>query len=110
MTQYAMREHKLAHDVKAVLGDIEELLAAVSADSKEGVSAVQPRVEAGIREARSRLAEMDAALSARVHHAANQADAYVHRHPWEIAAVAAAAGAAVGALIGVLIAGGPRRE
>jgi ElaB/YqjD/DUF883 family membrane-anchored ribosome-binding protein len=104
MNAVTMREHDLARDVKAVLRDVEALLAAVSEQSQEGIAAARPRVEAGIRDARTRLADIDAAWSARARVLAARTDAYAHGHPWETAAVAAAAGAAFGAaLAGVIV-------
>lgn len=105
MTDVTMREHDLARDMKAVLRDVEALLEAVNQESRDGIAAARPRVEAGIRDARSRLAEMDAALAARARQLAARTDEYAHRHPWEVAAGAAAAGALVGAAVGVLLAG-----
>jgi ElaB/YqjD/DUF883 family membrane-anchored ribosome-binding protein len=104
MTDVTMREHDLARDVKAVLRDVEALLDAVNQESRDGIAAARPRVEAGIRDARSRLAEMDAELAARTRRLAARTDAYVHRHPWEVAAGAIAAGALIGAAAGVLLA------
>lgn len=103
MKVVTMREHDLARDVQAVLRDVESLLAAVNEESREGIAAARPRVEAGIRDARSRLADMEAGWSARAQAFAERTDAYAHGHPWETAAVAAAAGAAFGAALAGLI-------
>jgi ElaB/YqjD/DUF883 family membrane-anchored ribosome-binding protein len=100
MSEATMREHDLARDVKAVLRDIEALLAAVNEQPQGVAIPTPPRLETGIRDARSRLAELDAALAARARRAAAGAEDYARRHPWEVAAAAAAAGAMVGAMLG----------
>jgi ElaB/YqjD/DUF883 family membrane-anchored ribosome-binding protein len=103
MKAVTMREHDLARDVQAVLRDLESLLGAVNEGSREEMAAARPRIEAGIRDARSRLAAIDAAWSARARALAERTDVYAHRHPWETAAVAAAVGAALGAAVGAVV-------
>jgi ElaB/YqjD/DUF883 family membrane-anchored ribosome-binding protein len=104
MSDLNMREHDLARDVKAVLNDVEGLLDAVKQESSDGIDAARPRIEAGIRDARGRLAEMEAALSARARRIALRTDNYARAHPWEVAASAAVAGAVIGAALGAFLA------
>jgi ElaB/YqjD/DUF883 family membrane-anchored ribosome-binding protein len=104
MPGYNDAREQLIDDVRAVIGDTEELLKAVGAESKEKIAGVKPRVEAGLLRARARVAEMEGAVEARARRVLNDADIYAHENPWKTAGVAAGVGAALGAIIGVLLA------
>jgi ElaB/YqjD/DUF883 family membrane-anchored ribosome-binding protein len=104
MRGYSDARDQLVDDVKAVIGDVEELLKAVGAESKEKVASVKPRLEAGLLRARAQVAEMEEAVEARARRALHNADSYAHENPWKTAGVAAGVGAALGAIIGVLLA------
>jgi ElaB/YqjD/DUF883 family membrane-anchored ribosome-binding protein len=101
---YEVARARLADDLKVVLADTEELVAAVRADSKERMTAARPRVEAALTRMRTRLAELEASVAARARQVARETDLYAHEHPWQTAGVAAAGGALIGALVGVLLA------
>jgi ElaB/YqjD/DUF883 family membrane-anchored ribosome-binding protein len=104
MATYSKAREQLIDDVRAVIGDTEELLKALGSESKEKVAAVRPRVEAGLSRARAQVAELEAAAEARARRAVHDVDVYAHDNPWKTAGVAAGVGAALGAIIGVLLA------
>ena len=58
MSSYADPRDRLVADVRILLSDTEELLAAVGAESKEKLAGIRPRLEASIQRARSRAAEV----------------------------------------------------
>lgn len=95
---------RLVSDVKAVLTDTEEMVQAATAESKEKVAAVKPRLEASLQRARTRLSDMEAGVEARAKETVRQVDVYAHEHPWQTAGIAAATGAAVGAIVALLVA------
>jgi ElaB/YqjD/DUF883 family membrane-anchored ribosome-binding protein len=95
---------QLVTDVKLMLVDTEDLLKAVSAESKEKIAGVKPRIEAAMQRARTHIAETESALEARARQRADELHAYASEHPWQTAGTAAALGAALGAIIGVLLA------
>ena len=101
---YEVVRAQLVDDVKAVLADTEELLEALRTESKERIAGLRPRVEATIKRARMRLAESEAAVTARARQVARNADVYAHENPWKTAGMAAAGGALIGAMVGVLLA------
>jgi len=103
MSGYADPRDRLVADVKMLLTDTEELLAAVGAESKEKLAGIRPRLEASIQRARSRAAEAQAAVEARAREGARAVDDYATEHPWQTAGMAAAVGAAVGALMAILL-------
>jgi ElaB/YqjD/DUF883 family membrane-anchored ribosome-binding protein len=101
---FDVARERLVSDVKAVLSDTEEIMQAASAESKDKVAMIRPRVEATLQRAKTRLREIEAAGEARARETARQVDAYARDHPWQTAGVAAGVGAAVGALVALLIA------
>jgi ElaB/YqjD/DUF883 family membrane-anchored ribosome-binding protein len=90
---------QLVDDMRAVIADTEELLKATAGATGEKLGEVRARAESRLREARSRLAELDDAVVARAKEAARAADGYVHEHPWGAVGIAAVAGILVGVLI-----------
>ncbi len=104
MSTYNAKRTQLVTDVRALLEDTEELLRAVSTESKEKIAGVRPRVEAAMQRARSQVTELEARVDAGARQAVQSADVYAHEHPWQAAGIAAAAGAAVGAVLGALLA------
>ena len=103
MAGYADPRDKLVSDVRILIADAEELLAAVGAESKDKIAGIRPRVEAAMQRARTQAAEVEAAVEARAREGALRVDAYASAHPWQTAGMAAAVGAAVGAIIAVLL-------
>ena len=103
MSDYADPRERLISDVKTLLADTEELLLAVAEESKDKVAGMRPRLEAAMRRARTRAAEVQADIEARAREGVRRVDSYASEHPWQTAGMAAAVGAAVGAVIAVLL-------
>jgi len=91
--------HKLATDVKAVAGDVRELVQATAERSAESIVSAREKVL-------GTLASLQACISAAPHAAMDKArataratDDYVHDAPWPIIGAAALVGAAIGFLL-----------
>lgn len=91
---------KLVADLKVVVSDAEELLAATAQSTGEKVAELRERLQENLRSARYRLADAEAALRERTREVAKATDHYVHEHPWKAIGVAAGIGLLVGMLIG----------
>ncbi|MHB9117245.1 MAG: DUF883 family protein [Burkholderiales bacterium] len=96
----AVTKEKLVADFKVVVADAEELLRATASDTGEKVAAVRARVQDSLREAKERLAEVEARVRAKTKLAARAADDYVQENPWKAVGVAASVGLVIGLLIG----------
>lgn len=90
---------KLMHDLRAVVGDAEELLKATATQTGERVEKVRARAEASLRAARARMQETGQAVQARARAASHEVDQQIHEHPW--AAVGVAAG--IGLVLGIVL-------
>jgi ElaB/YqjD/DUF883 family membrane-anchored ribosome-binding protein len=91
---------KLVADLKTVVADAEELLAATAQSTGEKMVELRERLEENLRNVRYRLADAEAALRERTREVARATDHYVHEHPWKAIGVAAGFGLLVGLLIG----------
>ncbi|MDM7456670.1 MAG: DUF883 family protein [Tepidimonas sp.] len=91
---------KLVADLKVVVADAEELLAATAHSTGEKVAELRERLQENLRTVRYRLADAEAALRERTREVAKATDHYVHEHPWKAIGVAAGIGLLVGMLIG----------
>jgi ElaB/YqjD/DUF883 family membrane-anchored ribosome-binding protein len=103
MSAYADPRERLASDVKTLLADMEAVLAAVGAESRDKIAGIRPQLEAAMQRVRTRAAEVEAAVEARARDSALKVDAYASEHPWQTAGMAAAVGATVGAIIAILL-------
>lgn len=92
-------KEKLVADLRLVIADAEELLAATAHQTEGKVAELRERVALNLKEARYKLADAEAAIRAKTREVARATDDYVHEHPWK--AIGAAAGA--GLIIGLLI-------
>lgn len=84
-----MSTDKLMHDLKAVVGDAEDLLKATADQTGERIAKVRARAEESLRVARARMRD-----------AGTQFDDRVHQHPWIAVGVAAGIGLVLGILLG----------
>ena len=91
---------KLVADLKVVVNDAEELLAATAQQTGEKIAALRERMQDNPRDARLRLADAEAAVRAKTRAVAKATDNYVHENPWRAIGVAAGVGVIVGMLIG----------
>jgi ElaB/YqjD/DUF883 family membrane-anchored ribosome-binding protein len=80
---------KLMHDLRAVVGDTEELLKATAGQTGERVEKVRARVEESLRSARVRMEDAGRAV-----------DQQVHEHAWTAVGVAAGVGLVLGIVLG----------
>jgi ElaB/YqjD/DUF883 family membrane-anchored ribosome-binding protein len=95
----------LSADLKRLVAEAEELLAATSGTLGDGKLAdLRRRVEDTLVSARAGLRNAQASAAERARAAGRVADEYVHDNPWQSVGVAAAASAAVGLLVGLLVA------
>ena len=90
---------KLVADLKVVVADAEELLAATAHLTGEKVTALRERMEENLRNARHKLADAEDAIKAKTREVAKATDHYVHEHPWKSIGIAAGVGLVVGMLI-----------
>ncbi|MGQ9724352.1 MAG: DUF883 family protein [Tepidimonas sp.] len=101
MTDNTMQpKEKLVADLKMVVADAEELLAATAQSTGEKVAQLRERLQENLRSARDRLADAEAILRERTREVAKATDHYVHEHPWKAIGVAAGIGLLFGLLIG----------
>ena len=90
---------KLMSDLQSVVEDAEALLQATAAQTGERVDGVRARARESLKQARSRLVEVQGETLEHVREAAESADEYVRENPWQVVGVAAG----VGLLLGLLI-------
>lgn len=90
---------KLMSDLQSVVDDAEALLQATAAQTGERVDGVRARARESLKQARSRLVEVQGETLEHVREAAESADEYVRENPWQVVGVAAG----VGLLLGLLI-------
>ncbi len=79
---------KLMQDLRAVVGDAEELLKATADQTGERIEKIRARAEESVRNARARM--NDASLEFEVQ---------VREHPWSAVGVAAGIGVIVGLML-----------
>jgi ElaB/YqjD/DUF883 family membrane-anchored ribosome-binding protein len=91
---------KLMDDLRAVVGDAEELLKVTANQTGERVEKIRARAEESVRKARVRLLagahDVDEAARA----AAREVDSQVRENPWAAAGIAAGVGLVLGFLLG----------
>jgi ElaB/YqjD/DUF883 family membrane-anchored ribosome-binding protein len=90
---------KLVADLKVVVADAEELLAATAHQTGEKMSALRERMEENLRNARHKLVDAEEAIKVKTREVAKATDHYVHENPWKSIGIAAGVGLIVGLLI-----------
>ena len=93
-------KEKLVADLKLVVADAEELLAATASQTGEKIAELRERMQGNLRMARLKLGDAEAALREKTREVARATDNYVHENPWRSIGIAAGAGLVVGLLIG----------
>lgn len=94
MTDRASAE-QLLDDLTTLIRDAEGLLKATASQTGEKVAEVRKRAEESVRQAKERLAGVEA----QAREAAGEADRFVRGNPWQAVGVAAAVGLVLGLLI-----------
>jgi ElaB/YqjD/DUF883 family membrane-anchored ribosome-binding protein len=90
---------KLFSDLQTVIEDAEALLQATASQTGEKIEAIRSRAKASVGQARERLSEIQKNTADQARQAAESADEYVHKNPWQAVGIAAG----IGLLLGVLI-------
>ena len=93
-------KEKLVTDLKVVISDTEELLRATAGAAGEKAGELRERIALRLRDAKERVADIEAAVVDKTKAAARATDDFVHEQPWTAVGVAAALGLALGVLIG----------
>jgi ElaB/YqjD/DUF883 family membrane-anchored ribosome-binding protein len=93
-------KERLVSDLRVVISDTEELLRATAGAAGEKAGELRERIAIRLRDAKERLADLEAALVDKTKAAARATDDFVHEEPWKAVGVAAALGLALGVLIG----------
>ena len=93
-------KEELVANLRRVISDAEDLLAATAGDSDSRITELRARAKQNLAVARDKLADADAALRAGARRAMNVTDDYVHENPWSSIGAAAAVGMLIGVLLG----------
>lgn len=93
-------KEKLVADLRAVVADTEDILRATAGAAGDKVADMRQKIEASLRDAKARLADVEAVVVDKAKAAATVTDDFVREQPWKAVGVAAALGLAVGVLIG----------
>jgi len=93
-------KERLVSDLKVVISDTEELLRATAGAAGEKAGELRERIAIRLRDAKERLADIEAAVVDKTKAAARATDDFVHEEPWKAVGVAAAIGLTLGVLIG----------
>jgi len=91
---------RLMTDVKAVVADAEDYLAATAGQSGEAYAAARAKLERTLDEVRAQAAAATRAVNEKTRAVARATDTYAHENPWEAVAVGASIGLLLGWLIG----------
>ena len=100
-SQAQLNTDKLVDDLKVVMRDAEALLRATSAQTGEKIQEVRARAEESLKQARTRLTELEDEAYRRARDAAHATEDYVRENPWQSVGIAAG----VGLLLGLLLSG-----
>ena len=93
-------QEQLVSDIKSVISEAEEMLGATADQAGEKIANLRVRIQARLKDAKSRLAEAEEVLVVKTKAAARATDEYVHESPWTAIGIAAGAGLLIGLLIG----------
>lgn len=91
---------QLVSDLKSVMSNAEALLKATSAQTGERIQEVRARAEESLRQARTRVDEIEQHALRTAREMAGAADEYVRGNPWQSIGVAASVGLLLGLLLG----------
>jgi ElaB/YqjD/DUF883 family membrane-anchored ribosome-binding protein len=100
-TAAADTKDQLVANLRRVVADAEELLAATAGQVADGrLAELRDRAKESLMLAREKLADISAASRERARQVADATDDYVHDNPWTSIGVAAAVGMLIGVLLG----------
>jgi len=90
----------LIKDMKAVVGDAEDLVKATASQSGEQIVRIRARAEESLRTARAHIKDITEGAEAQALAAARDVNKQVHDNPWTAIGVAAGVAFVVGVLAG----------
>lgn len=90
---------KLISDMKVVMADADELLRATTSQAGDKVSELRGKIQNSLANARTSLADAQAAAVEKAKEVGHAADDYVHANPWRSVGIAAGVGLVIGLLI-----------
>ncbi|MDR0457586.1 MAG: DUF883 family protein [Burkholderiaceae bacterium] len=93
-------KEQLVANLRRVIADAEELLAATADENSGKLVELRERVKDNLRVARDKLADAEELVCAQARRVAYAADDYVHDNPWSSIGAAAALGILIGVLLG----------
>ena len=82
-TEISPGKEKLASDFRTLVADAEELLRSTAGYSNESIAAARERLNDGLVQLRSFMAEAQTAATERYRQAATATDTYVRENPWQ---------------------------
>ncbi len=101
MLNYGLEsQEKLVTNIKGVISDAEDVLAATAGQAGEKIADLRARAQIRLSDAKERLADAEEVLVAKTRAAAQATDDYVHESPWTAIGIAAGVGVLVGLLAG----------
>jgi ElaB/YqjD/DUF883 family membrane-anchored ribosome-binding protein len=100
LSQSQIARQRTAEDLRQLLHDAEQMIAATRHDGSERLHAVRERLESSARQVREAFYDGERALFEQAREGAQRADAYVHVHPWSTMTVAAGAALVIGWMMG----------
>ncbi|HEY1266004.1 MAG TPA: DUF883 family protein [Candidatus Binatia bacterium] len=94
-----METDKLVSDLRALIGDAEELLKATANQAGEQVASLRKRIEESLKEGKETLADAEEIFFDTTKDAAEAASTYIQKNPWSAIGIAAGLGLILGLLI-----------
>lgn len=100
MTDTKQAVNQLTDDLRAVMGDAEELLNAITGQTGEEIVALRSRTEGHLRQLRQKLGDMESRVLNRTKAAVRATDQLVHDNPWRSILIASGVGLLFGIVAG----------
>jgi ElaB/YqjD/DUF883 family membrane-anchored ribosome-binding protein len=91
---------KFRNDLRALAGDMEELLKVTAGATGEQIAQARAKAEESLKAAKVALAETQESALVKTRAAARATAEYVRANPWQVLTIAAGAGVALGYLLG----------
>jgi ElaB/YqjD/DUF883 family membrane-anchored ribosome-binding protein len=98
MTQNIQNE-ALIQDIKDVVTNAEELLAATDSQTGDKISSIRAKLKLNLGVARKNLMEMESIVKEKAKATAESTDKYVHENPWKSIGIATGVGLVIGILL-----------
>jgi ElaB/YqjD/DUF883 family membrane-anchored ribosome-binding protein len=92
-------KERLVDDLKALIGDAEELLKATTSQAGEKIAVARQKIEQSLMEGKKALADAEQVVIKKSKECAEIADDYVRDNPWSAVGIAAGVGLALGLLL-----------